>query len=85
MPHIDIDYTITRETKRLGRGTGVKHSRVETDDNGVPTGKVTLRNGRGENLGSFTVTDEGTKVHKQPVKKARKGKADEAAQDDASE
>lgn len=72
MPHIDVDYAIIRATKQHARGTGTKVARLEQDDDGNLTGKVTLRNGRGENRGSFSVTGEGVKMHKQPVKKERK-------------
>jgi hypothetical protein len=77
MDHFDIDYAIIRATKQHGRGTGVKVARLELSDDGTPTGKVTLRNGRGENRGSFSVTEDGVKIHKAPVK--REKKAAEAA------
>lgn len=69
--HLDIDYSIIRATKQHGRGTGVKVARLELAD-GKPTGKVTLRNGKGENRGSFTVADDGVKIHKAPVKREKK-------------
>lgn len=70
--HIDVDYAIVRAAKQHARGTGTKVVRLDTNDDGTLTGKVTLRNGRGENRGSFTVNDEGVKMHKAPVKKEKK-------------
>jgi hypothetical protein len=80
--HFDLDYAIVRATKQHARGTGTKVARLDLSEDGTPTGKVTLRNGRGENKGSFTVSAEGVKIHKAPVKKAKKEAAPEA---DASE
>lgn len=70
--HFDLDYAIVRAAKQHARGTGTKVVRLDVGEDGLPTGKVTLRNGRGENKGSFTVTADGVKMHKAPVKKARK-------------
>lgn len=78
MAHLDLDYAIVRAAKSNARNTGTKVVRLDLDDDGNPTGKVTLRNGRGENKGSFTVTAEGVKVHKAPVKRTKKADAPEA-------
>ena len=70
--HIDVSYSIFRAAKRNARNTGTKVVRLRLDEDGNPDGHVTLRNGRGECKGSFTVKGEAVQVHKPIVKKARK-------------
>lgn len=79
--YIDVPYTLIRKAKEHARKTGTKVVRFDLDDSGAFTGKITLRNGRGENRGSFTVTGETVKVHKAPVRKPAKAAATDEATD----
>lgn len=76
--HIDVPYAIIRAAKQAARNTGTKVVRLRLDDDGNPDSHVTLRNGRGESKGSFTVAADGSfTVHKAIVKRERKAKAEE--------
>jgi hypothetical protein len=75
--HIDVPYAVIRAAKQAARNTGTKVVRLRLDDDGNPDSHVTLRNGRGENKGSFTVAADGSfTVHKKLAKKPRKQAAD---------
>ena len=75
---IDIDYAVIRAAKQHARNTGTKVVRLALDDDGKPTGHVTLRNGRGESKGAFVVKDGNVKITKKIAKRPRKEQAQEA-------